>query len=71
MVDPDGIHRVAGGDAGRVPAYSVINHRIGYTFDDEVRAVIAYLKWMSAIDTNGFSYGFTPLPRGDLSGDAT
>ena len=25
----------AGSEAGRVPAYSVINHRIGYEFDDE------------------------------------
>ena len=39
--------------------------------DDEVRAVIAYLKWMSAIDTNGFPSGFTPLPQGDLRGDAS
>ena len=34
--------------------------------DEEVRAVIAYLKWMSAIDTNGFPSGFTPLPQGEL-----
>ena len=35
--------------------------------DEEVRGVIAYLKWMSAIDTNGFPSGFTPLPQGDSS----
>ncbi|MCY4014952.1 MAG: cytochrome c [Gammaproteobacteria bacterium] len=35
--------------------------------DDEVRGVIAYLKWMSAIDTNGFPSGFTVLPQGTLS----
>ena len=35
--------------------------------DEEVRAVIAYLKWMSAIDTNGFPSGFTVLPQGSLS----
>lgn len=29
--------------------------------DEEGRAVIAFLKWMSAIDTNGFPYNFTPL----------
>ncbi len=34
--------------------------------DAEVRAVIAYLKWMSAIDTNGFPAGFKPLPQGSL-----
>lgn len=31
--------------------------------DAEIRGVIAYLKWMSAIDTNGFPQGFTPLPQ--------
>lgn len=31
--------------------------------DDEVRGVIAYLKWMSAIDTNGFPAHFTTLPQ--------
>ena len=35
--------------------------------DAEVRGVIAYLKWMSAIDTNGFPSGFTVLPQGSLS----
>ncbi|MCY3813927.1 MAG: cytochrome c [Gammaproteobacteria bacterium] len=35
--------------------------------DEEVRGVIAYLKWMSAIDTNGFPSGFTVLPQGSLS----
>ena len=32
--------------------------------DAEVRGVIAFLKWMSAVDTNGFPRGFTPLPQG-------
>ena len=32
--------------------------------DAEVRAVIAFLKWMSAVDTNGFPHGFEPLPQG-------
>ena len=31
--------------------------------EDEIRGVIAYLKWMSAIDTNGFPSGFMPLPQ--------
>ncbi len=32
--------------------------------DAEVRGVIAFLKWMSAVDTNGFPHGFKPLPQG-------
>ena len=32
--------------------------------DNEVRGVIAFLKWMSAVDTNGFPRGFKPLPQG-------
>ena len=35
--------------------------------EDEARGVIAFLKWMSAIDTNGFPAGFTPLPQGGAS----
>ncbi len=29
----------------------------------EARGVVAFLKWMSSIDTNGFPRGFTPLPQ--------
>ncbi len=29
--------------------------------EPEARGVIAFLKWMSAIDTNGFTYGFPAL----------
>jgi nitric oxide reductase subunit C len=29
--------------------------------EDEAKAVIAYLKWMSAIDTNGFPNNFKPI----------
>lgn len=32
--------------------------------EDEARGVIAFLKWMSAIDTNGFPYNFKPIPQG-------
>ena len=39
--------------------------------DAELRGVIAYLKWMSAIDTNGFPAGFTPLPQGPLTEDGS
>lgn len=31
--------------------------------DEETRAVIAFLKWMSSIDTNGFPYGFRTIPQ--------
>lgn len=31
--------------------------------EEEARAVIAFLKWMSAIDTNGFPRGFTPIAQ--------
>jgi nitric oxide reductase subunit C len=33
--------------------------------EDEARGLIAYLKWTSAIDTNGFPAGFEPLPQGE------
>lgn len=36
--------------------------------DAEARGVIAFLKWMSAIDTNGFPANFKPLPQGPLQG---
>ena len=31
--------------------------------DEEVHSVIAYLKWMSSIDTNGFPYGFKVISQ--------
>lgn len=34
--------------------------------DEEVRGVIAFLKWMSAVDTNGFPHGFEALPQGEI-----
>ncbi len=34
----------------------------------EARGVIAYPKWMSAIDTNGFPVNFKPLPQSDVAG---
>ncbi len=33
----------------------------------EAKAVIAFLKWMSAIDTNGFPYNFKVIPQGGAS----
>ncbi len=32
--------------------------------EEEAKAVIAYLKWMSAIDTNGFPYNFKSIAQG-------
>lgn len=31
--------------------------------DEEAKGIIAFLKWMSAIDTNGFPNNFKPLPQ--------
>lgn len=28
---------------------------------EEARGIVAFLKWMSSIDTNGFPHGFTPI----------
>lgn len=36
--------------------------RLGVT-DEEARGLVAFLKWMSAIDTNGFPYNFKPLQQ--------
>jgi nitric oxide reductase subunit C len=36
--------------------------KLGIT-QEEARAVVAYLKWMSAIDTNGFPYNFKPMKQ--------
>jgi nitric oxide reductase subunit C len=31
--------------------------------EEEARATVAFLKWMSSIDTNGFPYNFKPLEQ--------
>ncbi len=31
--------------------------------DEEARGVVAFLKWMSTIDTNGFPYNFKSMPQ--------
>lgn len=36
--------------------------KLGVT-DEEARGVVAFLKWMSAIDTNGFPYNFKPMQQ--------
>ncbi|MDX1569438.1 MAG: cytochrome c [Xanthomonadales bacterium] len=33
--------------------------------EQEARGIVAFLKWMSSIDTNGFPRGFTPLDQED------
>ena len=33
--------------------------------EEEAHAVVAFLKYMSAIDTNGFPAGFTPIAQGE------
>ncbi len=33
--------------------------------EDEAKAIIAFLKWMSSIDTNGFPYNFKPIAQGE------
>ncbi len=35
--------------------------------EEESRAIVAFLKWMATIDTNGFPRGFTPLEQEDES----
>jgi len=35
--------------------------------DEEAHAIIAFLKWMSAIDTNGFPYNFHSIEQGGQS----
>jgi len=33
--------------------------------EEEARGIIAFLKWMSTIDTNGFPRNFTPIAQED------
>jgi nitric oxide reductase subunit C len=35
--------------------------------EQEAKGVVAFLKWMSAIDTNGFPYNFKPIKQGGQS----
>ena len=35
--------------------------------EDEAKGIIAFLKWMSAIDTNGFPRGFKPIRQEESS----
>jgi len=40
--------------------------KLGIT-EDEARGIVAFLKWMSAINTNGFPHNFTPIKQGGES----
>ena len=35
--------------------------------EEEAKSIVAFLKWMSAIDTNGFPYNFQPIEQGGTS----
>jgi nitric oxide reductase subunit C len=38
--------------------------------EEEARATVAFLKWMSAIDTNGFPTNFQPIDQADAAPEA-
>ena len=54
LTDPEGNARTFG-TGRRMPNLDIT--------EEEARGIIAFLKWMSSIDTNGFPRGFTPLPQ--------
>lgn len=57
LMDPsDKLHNVLG---RRMP-------KLGIT-EEEARAIVAFLKWMSAIDTNGFPANFKPIDQSDAA----
>lgn len=56
LMDPESNARTFG-TGRRMP-------NLGIT-EEEARGVVAFLKWMSSIDTNGFPRGFTPLDQED------
>lgn len=47
------------GSGRRMPDLKITN--------EEARGIVAFLKWMSSIDTNGFPRGFTPIDQEDPS----
>lgn len=55
LQDPGGNARTYG-SGRRMP-------NLGIT-EDEAKGIIAFLKWMSAIDTNGFPYNFQSIKQG-------
>lgn len=61
LMDPsDKLHNALG---RRMP-------KLGIT-EAEARAVVAFLKWMSAIDTNGFPANFKPIDQANATAEAS
>jgi len=58
LLDPDANARTYGTNR-RMPQLNLTQ--------EEAEAVVAFLKWMSAIDTNGFPKGFTPIKQEEPS----
>ncbi|MGB5489613.1 MAG: cytochrome c [Woeseiaceae bacterium] len=56
LMDPESNARTFG-TGRRMP-------NLGIT-EEEAQGIVAFLKWMSSIDTNGFPRGFTPLDQED------
>jgi len=56
LMDPEGNARTFGTNR-RMPNLNIT--------EEEARGVVAFLKWMSSIDTNGFPRGFTPIDQED------
>ncbi len=56
LQDPEGNARTFG-TGRRMPNLDIT--------EDEAKGIVAFLKWMSTIDTNGFPRGFTPLEQED------
>lgn len=56
LTDPEGNARTFG-TGRKMPNLNIT--------EQEARGIVAFLKWMSAIDTNGFPRGFTPLKQED------
>ncbi len=54
LMDPEGNARTFG-TGRRMPNLNIT--------EEEARGIVAFLKWMSSIDTNGFPRGFTPLAQ--------
>ncbi len=58
LLDPEGNSRTFG-SGRRMPNLDIT--------EEEARGIVAFLKWMSSIDTNGFPRGFTPILQEDES----
>ena len=54
LIDPEGNARTFG-TGRRMPNLDIT--------EEEARGIVAFLKWMASIDTNGFPRSFTPLEQ--------